>query len=236
MADLVVIVPSRGRPAQLARLVDAVRSTTGGRAEVFALLDEDDPALGDYRRIDTRVHIGPRRGLVEWTNIGAHLVLAATPTGVLPPMLASMGDDHVPRTVDWDARLVDSIDRLAGPGWAYGNDLLQGARLPTAWVVHPRVVAALGWLMMPRLGHMYPDNVIADLGTATGRLAYRPDVIIEHLHPAAGKAPVDASYELSNRPAQFEQDHRAYQLWRELDYDDEVRAVAALSWERAPCR
>jgi hypothetical protein len=52
-----------------------------------------------------------------------------------PRYLASLGDDHRPRTKGWDRRLIDAIESLGGaPGIAYGDDKLQGAALPTAWV------------------------------------------------------------------------------------------------------
>lgn len=236
MADLVVIVPTRGRPAQLARLVDAVAGTTTGRADVLALVDDDDPTRGAYLEYGARrgvqVMVGRRQGLVGSTNLGARLALEGDEP---PTYLASLGDDHLPRTLDWDVRLIKAIRGLDGPGWAYGNDLLQGERLPTAWVAHADTVRTLGWMMLPTLQHMYPDNVVADLGRATGRLAYVGGVIIEHMHPSAGKAQVDESYAQSNRAEQYIRDQRAYDAWRDIGMDRDVAAVAGLTWAGARC-
>lgn len=236
MADLVIIVPTRGRPAQLARLVNAVAGTTCGRAEVLALVDDDDETRGVYLEYGARhgvhVMIGERQGLVGSTNHGARLALEGDDP---PTYLASLGDDHLPRTLDWDVRLIKAIRGMSGPGWAYGNDLLQGERLPTAWVQHADTVRALGWMMLPTLQHMYPDNVVADLGRATDRLAYIGGVIIEHMHPAAGKADVDESYAQSNRAEQYLRDQRAYDAWRDIGMDRDATLVAGMTWTGARC-
>jgi hypothetical protein len=216
--ELVVITPSRGRPRQLARLAYALRATTDDRVGLLALIDDDDPWRGAY---------------LQWASAtpGVQVLVGPNP----PSFLASFGDDHLPRTTDWDITLTDAIRAMDGPGWAYGNDLLQGERLPTAWVQHRATVDALGWMMPPTLGHMYPDNAVYDVAHSTGRLAYAPGVIIEHLHPAAGKAPVDESYTESNAAGQFAADRRAYTAWQQQHLHADRARVAALTWEAAPC-
>jgi hypothetical protein len=57
------------------------------------------------------------------------------------------------------------------------------------------IVQALGYFCPPGLIHMYLDNFWAELGRGANCLAYRGDVIIEHMHPLAGKAEVDAGYD-----------------------------------------
>lgn len=237
MPDLVVITPSRGRPTQAARLANAITRTTAGRVGLLVLVDDDDPYRGAYletlgQRRHTEVVVADRRGLVGSTNLGAEIALDRDDP---PAWLASLGDDHLPRTPDWDLTLTDQIKRMHGPGWAYGNDLLQGRALPTAWVQHAATVRALGWMMLPTLGHMYPDNVVFDVANRAGRLAYAPGVIVEHLHPAAGKAQVDESYAESNRPQQYDADRRAYTAWQQAQMHADVAAVAAVTWAVVPC-
>lgn len=241
MADLVVIVPTRGRPARLARLVDTVQATTFGRADVLALVDDDDPYRGAYIEWaaaagQAQVLVGARGNLVSLTNLGAQIALDRPDP---PTYLASLGDDHLPRTPDWDVRLINAIRAMDGPGWAYGNDLLQGESLPTAWVQHAATVDALGWMMLPTLEHMYPDNVVYDVAHGTGRLAYVPGVVIEHMHPAAGKADVDESYAQSNRAEQYLRDKRAYTAWQQGRMVADRGLVEQLSWSTpgvvAPC-
>jgi hypothetical protein len=212
MADLAVIVPSRGRPRQLGELLDAIYATAETDVDVYAAVDLDDPTRTEYTGEAVFV-AGERRSLSAWTNYLAERVLAGTM--VEPPRyLASLGDDHRPRTKGWDRKLIAAIESLGGaPGIAYGNDLLQGARLPTAWVVSADLVRAVGWMMLPSCQHMYVDNAVLALGQAAGRILYCPDVVIEHLHPAAGKATLDDSYRESGAPERYAADEAAYTEW-----------------------
>jgi hypothetical protein len=214
MAELAVITPTRGRPDRFADMCEAIHRTARTDVRVYAALDDDDQA--DYgallgRPYDVEVTRGPRRSLSAWTNVLAWRAL----DGPAPPRyLASLGDDHRPRTVGWDRLLIDAIEQLDGPGFAYGNDLYQGAAMPTAWVVSADVVRALGWMMLPGCDHMYVDAAVLELGRAAGRIVYRPDVVIEHVHPLAGKAPVDESYRESNHPDRYAADRAAFEAWK----------------------
>ena len=226
MADLVVITPTRGRPQQLRDMADAVYANAGGDVQIVVGLDVDDPA--DYETLmhpDIVVYRGERNSLCGWTNYLAQRVL----DGPNPPRyLASLGDDHLVRTTGWDHKLIEAIESLDGPGFAYGNDLLQGKSMPTAWVASAEIVRALGWMMPPSCQHMYVDNAILELGNATARIVYRPDVVIEHLHPLAGKADWDESYQQSNATVRYRHDKAAYEAWRTEQLAADSATVAAL--------
>jgi hypothetical protein len=230
MGDLVVITPSRGRPRQLNELAHVVAETTSGRVEVVGLVDDDDPKRVLYKAMfSCNIWTGPRRSLTSWTNHAA-AILVDQPAGEGPRYLASLGDDHVPRTKDWDLKLIAAIEAMDGPGIAYGNDLFQGAGLPTAWVVSADVVRAVGWMMLPTCEHMYVDAAVRALGDAAGRLAYRGDVVIEHLHPLAGKADWDESYRESNADARYAADRAAYDVWRRDGLEADAAKVQALRY------
>jgi len=235
MADLVVITPSRGRPAGLREMVEAVHSTAGGAVEIVVGLDLDDPTRDEYtdppvgRGRELSMIQGERRSLSGWTNYLANLVLDDSPDA--PRYLASLGDDHRPRTPGWDLKLIEAIEALPGPGFAYGNDLLQGKNLPTAWVASAEVVRALGWMMLPGCEHMYVDTAVLELGKAAGRIAYRPDVIIEHVHPLAGKADWDASYRESNAESRYAADRAAFEEWLRNRAGFEAAKLESLVYE-----
>jgi hypothetical protein len=213
--ELIVITPSRGRPDQLRRLVDAVQTTTDGRVGVVALVDGDDPCHARYMALEARppalwILSGSRKSLSGWTNWAADKILAwDTP----PRFLASLGDDHLPETADWDLKLQDAAASVVG--FAYGDDGLQHGRLPTAWVVCASVVRALEWVMLPTCEHMYVDNAVMELGRAAARIAFVPGVKITHMHPLAGKAEMDESYTRTNSADQFDRDRAAFLAWRE---------------------
>lgn len=237
MADLAIITPSRGRPERLAEMFAAVERTVQMSVEVHVGLDDDDDSGyldGNYGvsreagTFDVITARGPRRSLSAWTNDLARFALE----GPNPPRyLASLGDDHLPRTPGWDRILIERIEHnMLGPGFAYGNDLLQGGALPTAWVVSAEVVRALGWMMLPACRHMYVDAAVRELGRAADRLWYEPEVIIEHVHPMTGKTPWDSSYRESNAPERYDEDRQAFERWVDGQLEQDAATLQALRY------
>lgn len=214
-------------------MVEAVHSTAGGPVKVVVGLDLDDPAdyaetmLG-YEGGEVVTYMLERKSLCGWTNRLAQLALDEPNP---PRYLASLGDDHRPRTPGWDLKLIEAIEQLDGPGFSYGNDLFQGAKMPTAWVASAEVVRAVGWMMLPTAEHMYVDTAVLELGRETGRIAYRADVIVEHLHYLAGKAVRDESYRQSNSDERYEADRAAFEAWRGGQLAADIAAVEALVYE-----
>ncbi len=232
MRDLLVVVPTRGRPANAIRLLEAVVSTSTEKTDVIFGLDDDDETKDTLRaRIklvgcssghqrDAMVEVGPRKGMAAWTN---RLVM---PRINDYRAFASLGDDHLPRTPGWDKILLDAN---GGTGISYGDDLIMGERLPTAPVISQNIIAALGWMCAPGLDHMCCDNIWKDVGMAAGCLFYCPEVIIEHLHWVAGKAIVDETYKEAGIFSLAHPDWRAYQEWRGTRMTHDIEVVRELT-------
>jgi len=228
--DLLVIIPTRGRPHAIPELMQAWDDTSATAHVLFAV-DTDDPELASYRQHaaalkgDGRVRFafGKRRRLVGTLN--AQAVKAAKDYR----FLAFLGDDHRPRpaAMAWDARIRECLS--GGPGIVYGNDLLQGENMPTAVAMTSDIVTTLGYMCPTGFTHLCVDLVWLNWGTATGRITYLPDMVIEHLHPANGKAALDAGYEEANSDAMVTADTAAYYDYRDnggLDADlDKLRKL-----------
>lgn len=228
MTDLAIITPTRGRPERVREMIDAARGNAVGPVHIWLGIDRDDP-LGDETiaaTLDTSAIRDERRSLSAWTN---HLARMALDSPDPPRYLASLGDDHRPRTPGWDQRLIDAIEAGGGSGFAYGNDLLQGQAMPTAWVVSADIVQTLGWMMLPGCAHMYVDAAILDLGLRARCITYRPDVIVEHVHPLAGKTGWDASYRETNTEARYAADRAAYEEWLGGGLEQDAAKIRALA-------
>jgi len=211
--NFAVLTPSRGRPERFSEMALSALNISEGSVEVILGLDDDDPKKHDYIQKATwdEYHTGLRVSLSEWTNKLAGLVLQRE---FPPEYLISMGDDHVVQTYDWHKKLRDSIKKMDGPGFAYGDDLMNGSGLCTSWMVSSEIVKALGWMMLPKCQHMYVDTAIMELGEATGRIAHVPEVIIEHRHPNIDKAEIDQTYKDNNNAEQYERDLIGFRQWR----------------------
>lgn len=224
--DLLVITPSRGRPQNVARLLDAVHATARAVTHVAVAVDDDDPEFAAYEAVmgqhggtgDWLTH-APRMGLIEWTNA------IAVPQAGYYKALASFGDDHLPRTKGWDAALLRAIDDMGGTGVAYPWD---GVRedVPEAPVVSTDIVQALGWLLNPACAHYFGDDTLGAIGRGAGCLRYLRAVWVEHLTPANGKAPGDQTYR--DNSASIAADKAAYQQWRQEHLTAAVAVVREL--------
>ncbi|MFJ9633808.1 glycosyltransferase family A protein [Streptomyces sp. NPDC101175] len=227
--DLLVIIPTRGRPQAIPEIVEAWDDTEATADLLFAV-DTDDPQLAGYKKhaatykADDRVRFtfGKRRRLVGTLN--AQAVKAAKGYR----FLAFMGDDHRPRPASqpWDERI--RICLAGGPGIVYGNDLLQGEKMATAVAMTSDIVTTLGYICPPILVHLCADLVWVEWGKAMQRITYLPDMIIEHLHPAAQKAEMDSVYEECNSPEQVASDSDAYHTYMQGEFHSDVDKLRAL--------
>lgn len=228
MKDLLVITPSRGRPWHLQRLAVALADTCVMDTDLAVAVDDDDPRLGAYKDLGLPdLRIGPRGTLTALTN-----QIAAERAGDYR-FLASLGDDHVPRTPGWDRELCDEIEAMGGTGFAYGN----GSRwvIPEAVIMSSDIAGALGWMANPRCGHYKIDDTWLMLGVATGLIRYRHDVLIEHmqfgipydpLDPQSGmKAVKDQTYADALQPDKMQADVIGYLEWL-ADPDDGLQSDA----------
>lgn len=227
MPDLVIVVPSRGRPKAVAELAEQCAKTCTADTVLLVVVDTDDPTAPEYQApAGTQVfftYAPADSGHVGAINWGAARALE----DFQPFAVGKLDDDHRPRTSGWDAALLDAL-RPTGTGIAYGNDLLQGRNLPTAPVITANIVQTLGWMGPPQLRHLYVDDFWRDLSDAASCLHYLPSVVVEHMHPVAGKAAMDAGYRRANAPERYRDDGAAYQAYRRGDFDRDVAKIKAL--------
>ena len=228
--DLLVIVPSRRRPQNIARLLDSVHATSRAKTHLHVAVDGDDEKLAQYQAVMDKagtegdvLEVGSRKGLCGTTND------VAVRRAAEYPFLASLGDDMVPRTPGWDRALIRGITDMGGTGIVYPWD---GVRedIPEAVVMSSDIVAALGWMCMPDLSHWYPDNCWADLGRGAGCLRHLRAIAVDHLNVVAQGKP-DATARDNGRS--LEADRTAYWQWRATRMADDVAKVIALRELRA---
>jgi len=215
VSRLLLIVPSRKRPQSCDELLTAFEETAED-ADILFGIDDDDKSEYSSRVLE-KASINPR------LRMGGTLNLLATQNADKYEFLSFMGDDHRPRTQGWDKILSDAIGER--PGVAYGDDLLQGANLPTAVTMSAEIVRRIGYMVPPVLVHMYMDNFWRDFGVKIGNLQYRADVVIEHMHYLAGKAINDLQYQEVNASHVYEKDRIAYEDYEKTQMDTDVSLV-----------
>lgn len=195
-------VPSRARPHNLVRLVDAcLRAglTTPG----VVLVDDDDPLFDAYRSIV----LPPGWSLAEGPPGPLSLIynrwFAANPG---EPWYGFLADDVVPETGGFDRALVIAAgnDGMAVPA---GGETTGGS---PHFVIAGSLARETGWLSLPGLSRLYIDTVWADIARARGTLRFRPEITLAHHHFSNGLALFDRTY----RKAASNRDRDIYTAWK----------------------
>jgi hypothetical protein len=231
MLELAVIVPTRGRPDNILKVIGAWDFTNAWDvADLVLVADADDPEIGGYRDIAQMDTIPIRLVEVsEWRPMVHKLNEVATALAEEGRYFALgfAGDDHLPQTINWAKTYLAQLHEL-GTGMVYGDDGYQGVKLSTEWAVTSDAVKALGRMVPAPVEHMYCDNAMMDLFKEAGALRHLPQVRIEHMHPIVKKAPTDAQYQRVNHRDQFRKDRASYEGWRRSGMAADVAAVRAL--------
>lgn len=217
MADLTIFCPTRGRPQNARELQDIFYNTSTADSELIFIVDHDDPSLSEYMDLERDVFQfyhwciteSTRRGMTQGLNRAFDSYSL-----VLGRAVGFFGDDHRPRTVGWDSAYLAAIEAMGGTGMVYGNDLLQGERLPTQIVMSTSIPMALGRMVPDELQHLYVDDYWLALGRQLGRIRYLDDVVIEHLHYSIGKAEEDEGYRVVNSSEMAQRDRVAWQQFK----------------------
>lgn len=193
MADLMVIVPLLHRPWRVAPLLESIEATTDCDV-VFACTPTDHAVL------DAVTAVGHEPLLVPWQPKGdyARKIQAGIDTTTTPYVFT--GADDLRFHPGWfeaaRAKMTDGI------GVVGTNDLCNARVMAGDHGTHflvARWYCDLGTIDGPGLFHDgYVHEFVDDelVGTAKHRnaWAHAPDSIVEHLHPQAGKAPLDELY------------------------------------------
>ena len=190
MKDLLLVVPSRGRPGNIARLRDAMKETCQGDTWLEVGLDADDPARGEYPDGVSYTVLAGVHKVTAWCNV------LAVPEASAFRYLGHFGDDNVPRTPGWDTQVMEALEKTP---FAFANDQYPG-RTPGTLSCHifmrSEVVRALGYFGPPSIAHMYVDVAWYAWGTACG-ITYLHDTLIPHLHYTTGQSGHDQTYAVS---------------------------------------
>lgn len=225
--EIVIIIPSRGRPHLLNRLLESWKNTTLGYSRIVVVLDEDDHSnytdiLKDYMSssyVEVDILFGERQMLTSKLNTCANWEKRDVNTLAV----GFMGDDCVFMSNEWELPIIEWLK--SNVGICYGNDLLQGEALPNNVFIHTNIIAALGFMAPPELKHYYIDNYWKDLGLRLDKLKYFPHIIIEHRHWSNKKEVKDTTYTEAEKL--MEEDKKTWDEKREEILSLSVKRIQA---------
>jgi hypothetical protein len=207
LSRILVVCPSYKRQTKIAECIQAWKDTTSGKSRFLLVLESGDtyPAISGIQ-----VLVG------QYGSVGKAMN-AAVKSYPDYDFYCHINDDHHFKTPGWEEMF---IDVLKDGGYAYGNDLLQKEKLATQVCISGDIVRKLGYMAHPTLDHLYVDDYWMEIGRSIGKLHYLPDLIIEHVHPGAGKAVMDAEYQRVNTG--YDEARKKFDYWKDALKGEEV--------------
>lgn len=222
LIELTVVVPSRGRPQAVKELAEAFYETCVAKTQLVVAVDNNDPELRGYLDVHAELE-NFELTIGEPNRIGPILNQVVPMFAASADNVGFMGDDHRPRTRGWDAAYVTAL-RDMGTGVVYGDDLIMGPQIPTQVAMTSNIVLATGHFVPSGMKHLWLDNAWKAIGEATS-LRYLPQVVVEHMHPIAGKGEWDDSYRANNTDEVFESDRLRFLEWQANELPEWVEKI-----------
>jgi hypothetical protein len=189
-------------------MYESAKATARGEVEFIAVFDHDDETREQYPE-------GPTYLVAEPGTLQSALWNVAWAAG--SGDIAHLGaDDLIFRTPGWDTKVAHAFrlwrDRI---GMVYVNDLhpvrwnhgpffaqkaSDAIGMPPGFVFSANPfcsrewIDAAGFFTPPYYASWEADTWIYQLAEGISRGRYIGDVVVEHMHPMANKAPMDATY------------------------------------------
>lgn len=184
-----ILLPSRGRPENVDRLVDSVMDTAEGQVEIILYLDEDDDTQHRYplKNPIVKGYLTKRTVLSMYWNLAYEKATGS--------IFMQCGDDIVFRTKGWDTKVKEAFDKYPDKiVLVYGDDGDPTEKTHgTHSFLHKNWVEAVGYFVPPYFTSDFSDTWINDLADGIGRKA-KVDILTEHMHPAFGKGALDLTH------------------------------------------
>lgn len=195
-----LLVPTRGRPENVMRLIESIHSTALCRPEIIIRYDSDDhtsrkltellkeytSAIPDWDYSITVIG-GPRKTMTSYWND-----CAKEATG---DILMFAADDICFRTKGWDSLVRRTFDEHPDKMiFVHGDDGHWGNQFGTHGFLHRKWVDTLGYVLPPYFSSDFGDTWVNEVADSIGRRVFLP-IFIEHMHPLWGKAKTDKTYE-----------------------------------------
>jgi hypothetical protein len=232
------LLPSKGRPASLARFFEAFRSTAGSTPGMV-IVDQADAERHEaaYRAIS--LPLGWSWRITDGVTQGDKL-REIWPDVRNCAWLGLIGDDCVPETEGWDKALVGELN---GANFVSCNDGWQAPqRVANCWLIAGDVIRAVDFPIFPYgLHHLFVDDVWERLAAKVrGIWTCRMDIMVRHRHVMNGSAEADETHKAvygdgfkdgsgpDRSAGLWSTDEATFKAWLADDADRAAEAIRAL--------
>lgn len=190
-----ICIPSRGRPKQLKRMIDSALKSAANvnRIEFLVYADNDDESMVNFSHKNTKVFWCEHRTISEMTNY-----LASKSDGSL---IMYCADDVIFRSHAWDDLIeMKYLQSKQKTCLIHGDDLGQNSlKIATHGFISRELYELLGYILPELFKSDFCDTWITEICSKSGIRIFTQQLVIEHMHPAWGKADIDSTYRSTNK-------------------------------------
>ena len=208
--QIAILIPTRNRNAKIERIHNFWFENISNEitTDCIIILDNDDEM--NYTRLPNFIYevvnSNGKRGMVYPLNCVACKYFEKY------EYIGFWGDDHVPKTKDWNLKMYNILNKNKPYSMVYGNDLLQGKNLPTEIIMDSIFIKDMVNLVDPLLTHLYVDDYWLFIGNYINNIHYLNDVIIEHEHYSVNKSSKDEMYTILNDSQMYSNDCNIFNI------------------------
>ena len=191
-----LLLPTRGRPAMVGRLLRSIRATAAHpeRIEVVLCVDSDDPTRHEISAEGLTVR---RIEVPPGEPMGAMMQRCAEASR--GRLLMLLNDDVVFETPRWDEEVEAAFRRFPDSiAFVYGNDRDQGRQVPSFPIVSRHACDVAGQLCPREYLNLNIETHLRDVyrelaALGHDRVVYLGHVVFAHLHHSLGRSEPDAT-------------------------------------------
>lgn len=192
-----IICPTRKRVANLHRFIKSMETTKSGEFDIEYLfyVDDDDILTENFLRNINTIYPDLRVIYIYSSRIIFSEMFNGLAKISSGDILFMTGDDVIMRTKDWDKLAAEEyIKYNDGLVVISTQDGIQNEKIATHSFIGRPWIDTLGYLVPGIFPGDHADNWLTDVSRGIGRLVYKPDIFVEHMHPNVGKATLDMTY------------------------------------------
>ncbi len=196
MKKIAIFIPTRDRPHKINKIHKFWFELTDTSVETDCIVVLDEDNQDKYPRLPNFIYeVVPSIGVRGMTY---PLNCAVKKFHKEYQYIGFWGDDHCPKTKNWNSEMYNMLEQNKPYAMAYANDLLQRERLPTEIIMDSKFVNHIGGMVDPKLQHMFVDDYWLCIGKNIKNIHYLNNVVIEHEHHSVNKCENDDMYKSVN--------------------------------------
>lgn len=237
-----ILIPSRGRPKNLIRLLNSISGTISGEnvIHIYIGIDSDDKYKEDYFQelshfIATNnpslylcVNMDRSRPLyIIWNELCSISMCSSWSDYII-----LSNDDVIYETPNWDIILSEKILDSEHPYHLYWfNDGINGESFAAHPIISHMWVRTLGYYLPSGFMYFYTDTWLYDIAKKADVLEYIPEVSSPHKHFSQNASLTDDTYMRNRNNRQNEKDHAEFiRRERERIIDADKIKMAVNEW------